>query len=361
MTKRYIIHLMRLTVIIFLIFFSLSPVMATESGIFEISYLGIGEGLESFEEGGLPVYIIYIAWILISASLAITVFSFVKGGLLWISSEGNPAKVKDSKEQFFSSLMGFIIILSSFLFLSAINPELVEIDHTEEAIKEERFPYGIYLVEDGSAGRSVSRMKDYILKEEGVYKKNHSNRDVEEIGRRAKNIIIANPTDEDGNLFGYYYAVILHDETSYRGRCEFFVNKTTTPKMFTASGNFASITIVQIKEDYPGEGFVRVHHLPDFKEEPAPQLLNISIDKFSALDVEEVWSIDVEGSYLLLLASGNSWETTSEGCSVFLNFKPIPDLKGNPINQCDPWDGGPPWFSSYNSCATHYALFPLFR
>jgi len=46
------------------------------------------------------------------------------GGFKWLTSAGNPAAISDAKDQITKALLGLLIILSSWLILQVINPEL---------------------------------------------------------------------------------------------------------------------------------------------------------------------------------------------------------------------------------------------
>ena len=61
---------------------------------------------------------------LIIASLA-AFFSIVYGGFQHITSAGNPSKLSDARGRIKSGLLGLTILLSSYLILSTINPQLI--------------------------------------------------------------------------------------------------------------------------------------------------------------------------------------------------------------------------------------------
>jgi len=334
-------------------FFLSNPVLAQE---LEVEYPEVGEiTRESIEKEGLPGYIIYAVQFLVVFAIIVTIFSLVRGGLFWMVSEGDPVKIKDAKEQFSSAIMGFLIVLSSFLFLSAINPVLIQMEKFEIKETEREFPPGIHF-----------SFREEFSKEE-AYRITSSVSNFEELRGQFKSIRIANQVKQDGELPGYYYAVVLHELPAFRGRCEVFKNKETEPADFKVSGSFTSATVIRIKDDpsIPEDDYVKVYEHPDFRDDHPfenfrSEYLDIKAGGFTSLSVSEVWSIDINGKYGVILASGDSWENTGDGCGVFLDFKPIPDLKGHHMNKCNSFMEAP-LFSSYNSCATHYAVFPLFR
>lgn len=73
----------------------------------------------------LPAYIEYIfTWAIIIAGL-LAFFALVYGGILYLTSAGNPSKMSDAREQIIAGFLGLIILLSSFLILNTIDPQLV--------------------------------------------------------------------------------------------------------------------------------------------------------------------------------------------------------------------------------------------
>ena len=85
----------------------------------------------------LPAYIEYIfTWAIIIAGL-LAFFALVYGGILYLTSAGNPSKMSDAREQIIAGFLGLIILLSSFLILNTIDPQLVILEKPklEQAIR----------------------------------------------------------------------------------------------------------------------------------------------------------------------------------------------------------------------------------
>jgi len=311
--------------------------------------IGVVTG-EGVVREGFPEYIVYVVYFLVVLAIIVTILSLVRGGLLWMISEGDPLKVKSAKEQLSSALMGLFLVLSSFLLLSALDPVLVTIEDVAVEETREDFPTGVHF----------SRNKQFSMEDE-VYRVNTPIRDLEELRGEFQSFRIANEINEEGELFGYYYGVILHEEPFFRGRCEFFINSSPEPEDFRVPGDFSSVTVVQIRKDYQPqeENYVKVYELPDFREDHSYEYLDTEKREFSSLSVSEVWSMEIKGNYGVILSSGDGWESADEGCGVFLSGNPVSDLKGHHMNKCNAVED-PPLFGSYNSCATHYIAFPIF-
>ncbi len=60
------------------------------------------------------------------AGLAVFVM-LVIGGVKWLTSAGDPGRTKDAKDQLTSAVLGLILLLSSFLILETINPQLTKL------------------------------------------------------------------------------------------------------------------------------------------------------------------------------------------------------------------------------------------
>ena len=73
----------------------------------------------------LAEYIKYVfAFILLIAGL-ITFGSLVWGGIIYLTSAGSPERMKEAKSRIFASILGLVIIFSSWLISNTINPQLV--------------------------------------------------------------------------------------------------------------------------------------------------------------------------------------------------------------------------------------------
>ncbi|MBI2644887.1 hypothetical protein HYW94_01775 [Candidatus Uhrbacteria bacterium] len=75
---------------------------------------------------GIIVYLVAIyTWLVGVISLLAVIFLMV-GGLIWLTARGSQKQLGFAKKLILDSLWGLGIALGSFLFLSAINPNLVK-------------------------------------------------------------------------------------------------------------------------------------------------------------------------------------------------------------------------------------------
>ena len=119
--------------LIFLIFLLSGFALAKEEKPLEIKYPQIpGAEAPQTTKTALPEYIKYIFnfSIIIGGALAFGMLVF--GGFRYLLSAGNPEAVKTAREQIFGSVLGLVILLSAFLILKTIHPQLVILKIEEE-------------------------------------------------------------------------------------------------------------------------------------------------------------------------------------------------------------------------------------
>lgn len=89
----------------------------------EVSYPPLGN-IKLSSNPSLVDYLKYIFAFTVLISGLIVFGMTISSGLKWLSSSGNISKTTAAKEEMFSSVLGIIIILCSWLILNTINPRL---------------------------------------------------------------------------------------------------------------------------------------------------------------------------------------------------------------------------------------------
>jgi len=92
----------------------------------EVNYPGLNTN--TVEQTYLPNYIKYIFNFAILVSISIASIFLVIAGIKYVTSTGKPEKIKEARSQIFSALFGIVILLSSYILLSTINPTLINLD-----------------------------------------------------------------------------------------------------------------------------------------------------------------------------------------------------------------------------------------
>ncbi|MCK5044238.1 hypothetical protein KAR26_00725 [Candidatus Parcubacteria bacterium] len=90
----------------------------------------------------LPDYIEYIFSFALMIAGLVAFSALILGGYKHMTSGGNPAKMSDARDQITSAVIGLAILLSSFLILNTINPELtiLRLDKIEMSGAIELYP-----------------------------------------------------------------------------------------------------------------------------------------------------------------------------------------------------------------------------
>jgi hypothetical protein len=97
----------------------------------------------------------FYEWAIVIGGIA-TFISLVSGGFKYLSSAGNPNIIKESREQMGSAVMGLVLLLSSWLILNTINPDLTTFRKSSYNLN-----YQIEQAKQFSIGRLPSC--DYVL------------------------------------------------------------------------------------------------------------------------------------------------------------------------------------------------------
>jgi hypothetical protein len=93
----------------------------------EVSYplTSTGEAPTTVETTTFALYVKYIYNISFAIAGIIAFAALIYAGILYLSSAGNPNKIKEAKDRIFSALLGMGILLISYVLLVAINPETI--------------------------------------------------------------------------------------------------------------------------------------------------------------------------------------------------------------------------------------------
>jgi len=83
------------------------------------------QGFNPKDDQGLNQIIAWFYYFIVMVSGLATFVMLVWGGVQWMSSAGNPTAIGDAKDRIQKALLGLLIILSSYLIIQVINPELV--------------------------------------------------------------------------------------------------------------------------------------------------------------------------------------------------------------------------------------------
>ncbi len=113
----------------------------------ELDYpnFGFGGGLGAFFD--LPTYIVYVFQFLIISAGTIGIISIVISGFRILLSFGKPEAISAARGNIISVVLGIVLLMTSFIILRTINPELVNIVSTTEPPHK-----GVYLISTAGGG-----------------------------------------------------------------------------------------------------------------------------------------------------------------------------------------------------------------
>lgn len=112
-------------IIILLLTISYTPYAAMAQVQLETGLPGAPSQLPAGTE--LPSYIRYLFLFGLGLIAILALAQMIIGGITYILAAGNAAKVEDAKDIIFQALLGFGILLVSYLLLRTINPDLVNL------------------------------------------------------------------------------------------------------------------------------------------------------------------------------------------------------------------------------------------
>lgn len=177
----------------------------------------------------LAKYIKYIYDLAIVTGGILAFFSFLLGGLRYLTSAGNPQHQANAKDQMFYSLVGLLILLSSWLLLRALYPSFTNIKLETEEEAENIIPDGLWFCE-----RKINEMKAFIDHlNNGQPQETYDNKIRKTIYKKLSAFCyhITSSQNMPENLsegkwvkavyeIGYYSA-ITHSRNDFRGYCEY--------------------------------------------------------------------------------------------------------------------------------------------
>lgn len=114
----------------------------------------------------LPAFIIWLFNFSISIAGLIAFGSLIYGGLRYVTSVGSPSALDEAKSQILAGILGLVILLSSYLILTAINPQLVilKIDRNALGRGVALYPENNCQGEPLSYGVSISDLTNFEVK-----------------------------------------------------------------------------------------------------------------------------------------------------------------------------------------------------
>lgn len=179
------------------------------------------------------------------------------GGVIWLTSGGNPQKIGQAKSYIVSAVIGIILLMGSYLILSNINSDLVNLDGINVMVLTEK-EYGCCQVMDGDTyieafsalEDECTSLKDTYVKKFGNKIEISSNKNYSPSldGKKCEENVcgIINYTKSNYTTGGYYGAGVTSYET-YETMC-MDANEEVIDKIKTSLGENSLIKITSFKK-----------------------------------------------------------------------------------------------------------------
>ena len=234
-------------------------------------------GMEISNTATAADFIVYIFNLAIAIGTFIAAIVLIIAGVNYVSSRGEPAKIESAKSKIKNAFLGLIVLLSSFMILNIINPQLttIKIDKLKEtSLQQIVVPEGsgIYLYNSPNYVSTVDPLR--VIKNKADFTNEGFNNAVQSIkfvnpeGFKFGAVIFAKNTDIG---FGSGY--------DFRGSCSYLLD--SIPDLSATKGqennpaignnNLSSIIVFKTKAGSPS---ITIYNSPNCKkrtEEYGPQ------------------------------------------------------------------------------------------
>jgi hypothetical protein len=275
-----------------ILFFSLGIGSSFAQKDLETEYPEVGGTRPETVATSLPEYVKYIFNFAIWIAGALALVFIIIGGVKYLLSTGNPSLQGDARNQILSALLGLVIILSSYLLLTTINPELVFFKTPSLSyVPTKNYP-GAWLCKE-----KVFGFENYEEMEEGSEKKELARKINQEClyVNTTKNLP---PEFEDKIKYIYLvegkqmkFSVVVNEEKNWQGFCQIFMEDGPYDSAGISSAVLIRIPFEPIETGNVVEEGVTVYKETDFLgEKKGPYLPgegNINKISFGGSELDE--------------------------------------------------------------------------
>ena len=256
----------------------------------------------------LPDYVKYIFNFSLAIVSLIAFGALIYGGVLYLTSAGNPSKMGDARGRMFAGILGLIILLSAYLILTTINPRLIILKASLEPMSSAPGIPGIYLCKDSSMDVCVA----YADTSSTISPK---------IEDEVNYVYFRNPP-------GITYGVVLHENENQQGKCSVCLSSGCN---FSYVGGVSSITVFK-QGGSSGEG-VTLYEKSNYNEGCRPGKCDVWPVSGNVPDLDKKGrSIEIKGNYLAAIFEKTGY---TGRCEVFIQSDP--ELSHNYIGVCGFW------------------------
>ena len=319
--------LLLLSFLSLILFISINNVvLAQTEKPLEISYPSVPEApAPTTVKTELPAYIRYVFNFSIWISGFIALVVLVIAGFRYMVSAGRPEIMKDAKDQIFSAILGLAVLLSSWLILTSINPQLKDLQIKKLSVVLPSLQAGTYLckqdvneiswiwnrirelknmaLDDAARESGIKQINEWLKKvNEECWHAPASSNEIPEKFNDLSNATAYTVPSQSGTLYG----AILYDESKFYGKAQVVYTLDLEVGPFEVSAiNPSSIRTFVLKQPRP-ESYVEIYELIDFnKADPEKESQQYGLGGELAIgeyieDFEEVGSVRIEGELIVI-------------------------------------------------------------
>lgn len=156
------------------IFFSVVILLTLSNPVFalELTYPPLGS-LSLTATSTLNDYILYVLYFIILSASGIGILSIIIAGFQILLSFGKPESVNAARKRIFDAIIGIIILMSSYLILNTINPDIVRLQQASSVLVYQGVYIGI--PQPGGPSQTYPTGFKYILAPQRVLNLNDPN------------------------------------------------------------------------------------------------------------------------------------------------------------------------------------------
>jgi len=285
----------------------------------------------------LPNYVKYIfnffLWAAGFAALGVLVIA----GFRYLTSAGQPGILKDAKDQIFAAFAGLLILFSSWLLLTTINPQLINLTIKKPPAVLPALSAGVYLcnrevymeqswnkiqqiktldIADPQRGQLINEVNNYLkdIEKECWLAPAAGEIDSKVNDKAIRTYIV--PSEESATASSTLYGAILYDESGFKGKAQVAYILTPEPAGFAINAIKPSSVRPFVLKQPRSEAYVEVYELIDFNradssKKSAKHTLNgLASPYISTSDFSKVGSVKIEGDLIVIFfkeAQSGDW------------------------------------------------------
>jgi len=233
----YLMKINKKFFICFLVGFFFFPNIVCLAQTLEIDYPTLPTGETVSPGTPLPPYLKYLFSLGIWLGLTAAILSLIIAGIFYLLSPAKPEFRAKAKDRIAGVILGVVLLLTTYLIITTINPELrifkeLDVENIPETTPQAIILSGVYFYEENNCP----------IAPEGAIPISPFHKNIGDFGNLKNSIKSAKIAHDPVN--GFYYISVLYDLINFQGRCKYIdPNKDCEPvKSFADSASIYRYT-----------------------------------------------------------------------------------------------------------------------